>query len=131
MAAIRMVDIAKGTEFAPADWTSPQPSISNTKAGVLKYYADKYKEEKQKKDIGLFAALREKFVSFYESIFGVASAIEEPIKDKKGAEDERFHDALSQEDIFTTDSKSLKSGKDTLEEATAGKDTLEAGDGKK
>lgn len=49
VAAINMVDDAKGSSFAPADWESNQPTITNTKAGVLKFYQEKYKEDKQKK----------------------------------------------------------------------------------
>ena len=49
VAAIKMVDDSKGSSFSPADWESNQPTITNTKAAVLKYYQEKYKEEKQKK----------------------------------------------------------------------------------
>ena len=50
VATIKMVDDAKGSALAPADWESKQPTITNTKAGVLKYYQEKYKQEKL--DIG-------------------------------------------------------------------------------
>merc|ERR1712142_676459 len=45
VAATKMVDEAKGLALAPADWVSPQPAIKNTKAGVLKYYQDRYKKD--------------------------------------------------------------------------------------
>ena len=49
VATIKMVDDAKGSALAPADWESNQPTITNTKAGVLKYYQEKYKQEKLEK----------------------------------------------------------------------------------
>jgi hypothetical protein len=48
VAAFKMVDDAKGSALAPADWESNQPTITNTKAGVLKYYQEKL--EKGSKD---------------------------------------------------------------------------------
>ena len=46
---IKMVDDAKGSALAPADWESNQPTITNNMAGVLKYYQEKYKQEKLEK----------------------------------------------------------------------------------
>ena len=43
---------AKGNLFAPADWKSYQPASKNNKTGVLEYYQEKYKDEKQKKEGG-------------------------------------------------------------------------------
>ena len=42
-----MVDDAKGSALDPADSESMQPTI--TKAGVLKYHQEKYKQEKLEK----------------------------------------------------------------------------------
>jgi hypothetical protein len=49
VAAFKMVDDAKGSALAPADWESNQPTITNTKAGILNYYQEKYKQEKLEK----------------------------------------------------------------------------------
>jgi hypothetical protein len=49
VATIKMVDDAKGSALYPADSESKQPTISNTKAGVLKYHQEKYKQEKLEK----------------------------------------------------------------------------------
>ena len=70
VAAIKMVDDAKGNLFAPADWESSEPAIKNTKAGVLEYYQEKYKEEKQKKESGK----QEGFLIKLKKKFGFASS---------------------------------------------------------
>ena len=49
VATIKMVDDAKGSALDPADSESKQPTITNTKAGVLKYHQEKYKQEKLEK----------------------------------------------------------------------------------
>ena len=76
VAAFKMVDDAKGSALAPADWESNQPTITNTKARVLKYYQEKYKEENQKKSAeeqsGLLAPLKKKLGGLYESLFGAS-----------------------------------------------------------
>ena len=48
-AAVKEVHEAKGNLFTPADWVQGERTIINTKAGVLKFYQEKYKEDKQKK----------------------------------------------------------------------------------
>ena len=67
-AAIKMVDDDKGSAIAPANWESNQPTITNTKAGVLKYYQEKYKQEKLKKGAkhqqGLLAPLKRNLEDF-------------------------------------------------------------------
>jgi len=55
VAATKMVDEAKGLALAPADWVSAQPAIKNTKAGVLKYYQDRYKKDDK---TGLWGSLK-------------------------------------------------------------------------
>ena len=76
VAAIKMVDVAKGSSFAPADWESNQPTITNTKAGVLKYYQEKYKEEGAEEQGGLLAPLKKKLCGLYESLFGASSPLD-------------------------------------------------------
>merc|ERR1712142_1290094 len=53
--ATKMIDEAKGLALAPVDWVSPQPAIKNTKAGVLKYYQDRYKKDDK---TGLWGSLK-------------------------------------------------------------------------
>ena len=76
VAAIKTVDDAKGSVLAPADLESNQPTITNTKAGVLKYYQEKYKEDNQKQSAeeqsGLLAPLKKKLGGLYESLFGTS-----------------------------------------------------------
>ena len=76
VAAIKMVDDSKGSSFSPAYWESNQPTITNTKAAVLKCYKEKYKEENQKKSdekqSGLLAPLKKKLGGLYESLFGAS-----------------------------------------------------------
>jgi hypothetical protein len=50
-------------------------------------------------------------------------------KDQIGAEVENKQCALTNKGKYTSDIKSLKSGRDFLEKPTADKDTLHAGDG--
>ena len=76
VAAIKMVDDAKGSSFAPADWESHQPTITNTKAGVLKYYQEKYKEEGDEEQGGVLAPIEKKLGGLYESFFGVSSPLD-------------------------------------------------------
>ena len=61
MAAFKMVDDDKGSMLAPADWESNQVTITNTKAGVPKFYQEKYTEKKQ----GGFLAPLKKKLYFY------------------------------------------------------------------
>jgi hypothetical protein len=76
VAAIKVVDDSKGSSFSPADWESKQSTITNTKAGVLKYYQEKYKEDNLKQSAeeqsqsGLLAPLKKKLGGLYESLFG-------------------------------------------------------------
>ena len=76
MAAIKVMDDSKGSSFSPADWESKQSTITNTKAGVLKYYQEKYKEDNQKQSAeeqsGLLAPLKKKLGGLYESLFGTS-----------------------------------------------------------
>ena len=61
VAAFKMVDDDKGSMLAPADWESNQVTITNTKAGVPKFYQEKYTEKKQ----GGFLAPLKKKLYFY------------------------------------------------------------------
>ena len=81
VAAIKMVDDAKGSSIAPADWESNQPTITNTKAGVLKYYQEKYKEEGDEEQGGLLAPIKKKLGGLYESLFGASSPLD-PAEEK-------------------------------------------------
>ena len=78
VAAIKMVDDAKGSLLAPADWESNQPTITNTKAGVIKFYQEMYKEEKQKKNaeeqVGLLSLMI--LGGLYKSLFGASSPVD-------------------------------------------------------
>ena len=81
VATIKMVDDAKGSALAPADWESNQPTITNTKAGVLKYYQEKYKDEGDEEQGGLLAPIKKKLGGLYESLFGASSPLD-PAEEK-------------------------------------------------
>eukprot|EP00091_Calanus_sinicus_P011219 TRINITY_DN2546_c0_g1_i1.p1 TRINITY_DN2546_c0_g1~~TRINITY_DN2546_c0_g1_i1.p1 ORF type:complete len:231 (+),score=82.00 TRINITY_DN2546_c0_g1_i1:545-1237(+) len=130
VAAIKMVDDAKGSLFAPADWESNQPTITNTKAGVLKYYQEKYKEEKQKKGAeeqgGLLAPLKKKLGGLYGSLFGASSPLD-PAEEKtvKNTGEGSVNDAI--EVKGNEAASSVKSKEDTIDTVEKGAN----GDGKK
>ena len=110
VAAIKMVDDAKGSLFAPADWESNQPTITNTKAGVLKYYQEKYKEEGDEEQGGLLAPIKKKLGGLYESLFSASSPLD-PAETKAVQDtDEEIANAASND----------KSKEDTIEKGANG-----------
>ena len=125
VAAIKMVDDSKGSSFSPADWESNQPTITNTKAGVLKYYQEKYKKEGAEEQGGLLAPLKKKFGGLYESLFGavqdtgegiVNAAIE--VKGKEAAEYSKYLTREPSNEAADTDS--VYSKEDTHEKGSNG-----------
>ena len=73
VAAVKEVDKAKGELFTPADWVQGEPTITNTKAGVVQFYKERLGEEEQEGEeeeesrLGLFQA---RLQQFYDGIFG-------------------------------------------------------------
>ena len=62
VAAVKEVDEAKGILFTPADWVQGEPTITNTKAGVVQFYKERHGEgdpEENEKE-GRMAALQAK-----------------------------------------------------------------------
>ena len=125
VAAIKMVDDAKGNLFAPADWESSEPAIKNTKAGVLEYYQEKYKEEKQKKEDGkqkgLLSKLKEK-LGFAPSANCVdeTNGCQDNSKEESGyKEDEKPQKVVTREQS-KEDAKSVTSKKEPFDKGATG-----------
>ena len=65
--AVKEVDEAKGNLFTPADWMQGEPTITNTKAGVVQFYKERHEEEEE--DKSRFALLQAKLRQFYDGVF--------------------------------------------------------------
>ena len=77
--AVKEVDEAKGNLFTPADWVQGEPTITNTKAGVVQFYKERHgkeEEEEEKKEEGRFGLLQARLHQFYDGIFGSADTKE-------------------------------------------------------
>ena len=73
VAAVKEVDKAKGELFTPADWVQGEPTITNTKAGVVQFYKDRHgeeEEEKMEEEKSRLALLQAKLQQFYDGVFG-------------------------------------------------------------
>ena len=125
VAAIKMVDDAKGNLFAPADWESSEPAIKNTKAGVLEYYQEKYKEEKQKKEAGkqdgLLSKLKKK-LGFTSSVNYVDDSNSGKDNSKEESDDKEEENPLEvvTRDTSKDDANSVTSKKEPLEKGANG-----------
>jgi len=109
VAAIKMVDEAKGTKFAPADWVEGKPCIMNTKAGVQKYFKERYQEEEKKDKEGTLTVtgqrvtFREKFQSFFSNMFGNSNL--------KGNEEKKMKESIDEtvaEEVKTQHEEDIK-----------------------
>ena len=69
VAAVKEVDEAKGNLFTPADWVQGEPTITNTKAGVVQFYKERHGEE-EKEEKGRLALLQARLQQFYDGVFG-------------------------------------------------------------
>ena len=71
VAAVKEVDEAKGNLFTPADWVQGEPTITNTKAGVVQFYKERHGEEEQEEEEkSRLALLQAKLQQFYDGVFG-------------------------------------------------------------
>ena len=71
VAAVKEVDEAKGNLFTPADWVHGEPTITNTKAGVVQFYKERHGEEEQEEEEkSRLALLQAKLQQFYDGVFG-------------------------------------------------------------
>ena len=123
VAAIKMVDDAKGSALVPADWESNQPTITNTKAGVLKYYQEKYKKEGAEEQGGLLAPLKKKLGGLYKILFGAVQDTGEGIVNAaievKGKEAAEYSKYLTREPSNEATNR-VKSKEDTIEKGANG-----------
>jgi len=103
VAAIKMLDDAKGTVLAPADWVQGKPTIRNTKAGVKKYYKELYTEETK---FGVFSFPGKIFRSFYDRLFGSSLPVEKMIA---------YTSLEKDTDTIKTETKDLKSTEDIID----------------
>jgi len=98
VAAIKMVDEAKGTKFTPANWVEGEPCIMNTKAGVQKYYKERYQvEEKKDKEgtqSGQKVTFRERFHSFFSNMFGNSNGQAKEEKEMNKSIEEAVEEAI-------------------------------------
>ena len=79
VAAVKEVDEAKGNLFTPADWVQGEPTITNTKAGVLQFYKERHGEgeEEEEEEKSRLALLQAKLQEFYDGVFGSSSDTKE------------------------------------------------------
>ena len=74
VAALRHVDSARGGLFTPADWGlgSMLATITNTKDGVLAYYAERHKDKKEgmNKEKDEVASIKTKIGNSFPRLFG-------------------------------------------------------------
>ena len=71
VAAVKEVDEAKGELFTPADWVQGEPTIANTKAGVVQFYKERHGEEEEgEEEEGRLGLLQARLHQFYDGIFG-------------------------------------------------------------
>ena len=69
VATVKEVDEAKGNLFTPADWVQLEPTITNTKAGVVQFYKERHGEEEEEEK-GRLALLQARLQQFYDGVFG-------------------------------------------------------------
>ena len=79
VAAVKEVDEAKGNLFTPADWVQGEPTITNTKAGVVQFYKDRHgeEEEQEEEEKSRLALLQGRLQQFYDGIFGSSDTKDE------------------------------------------------------
>ena len=70
VAAVKEVDEAKGNLFTPADWVQGEPTITNTKAGVVQFYKERHGEEEEEEEKSRLALLQARLQQFYDGVFG-------------------------------------------------------------
>ena len=71
VAAVKEVDEAKGNLFTPADWVQGEPTITNTKAGVVQFYKERHGEEEEEEEKrSRLALLQGRLQQFYDGVFG-------------------------------------------------------------
>ena len=79
VAAVKEVDEAKGNLFTPADWVQGEPTITNTKAGVVQFYKERHGEEEKGEDEeekSRLALLQARLQQFYDGVFGTSDTKE-------------------------------------------------------
>ena len=76
VAAVKEVDKAKGELFTPADWVQGEPTITNTKAGVVQFYKERHGEEEEEEEKSRLALLQARLQQFYNGVFGSSNTKE-------------------------------------------------------
>ena len=86
VAAVKEVDEAKGNLFTPADWVQGEPTITNTKAGVVQFYKERHGEEEEEEEKSRLALLQARLQQFYDGVFGSSDTKEKVGETRKKLE---------------------------------------------
>ena len=85
VAAVKEVDDANGKLFTPANWVLGEPTMTNSKIGVVQFYKERHGEGEPEEDEkeGRMAALQAKLKEFYDGVFGPSDTKEDGEARKK------------------------------------------------
>ena len=85
VAAVKEVDDANGKLFTPANWVQGEPTMTNSKTGVVQFYKERHGEGEPEEDEkeGRMAALQAKLKEFYDGVFGPSDTKEDGEARKK------------------------------------------------
>jgi len=85
VASVKEVDQANGKLFTPANWVQGEPTMTNSKAGVVQFYKERHGEGEPEEDEkeSRMAALQAKLKEFYDGVFGPSDTKEDGEARKK------------------------------------------------
>ena len=101
VAAVKEVDDANGKLFTPANWVQGEPTMTNSKTGVVQFYKERHGEGEPEEDEkeGRMVALQAKLKEFYEGVFGpsdtkVDGKVQKKLETKVGCDEEHCRSLL-------------------------------------